>query len=47
MNEPVKLPQPDPPGGWLKTFGKILLWLCALTVGFVVLVFGSCLLMMR
>jgi hypothetical protein len=50
MNTPNLIPGPeaDPPpqGHWLKTLGKVLLWLCAIAVVLIVLVFGTCLLML-
>lgn len=46
MNEPPRLPESDPDSSGLRTFGKVLLWLLAIGAGLVVLVFGTCLLMM-
>ena len=49
MNSPSPMPGPDPEpeprGHGLRTFGKVLLWLFAIAVVLIVLVFGTCLLM--
>ena len=47
--DPSKRPVtvPDPPDHWIYTLGKILLFLVAGAVVLSVLVFGTCLLLMR
>jgi hypothetical protein len=47
MNSPNGMPEPEKKGSALVTFGTVLLWLCVVAVVLSVLVFGTCLLLLR